>query len=94
MNATPLYRFEQDFDDGAMVRMLIWQVPGPVPPSEHRYKCRLVYLEAGQRVIGFDNERGKGDHRHDGNIETPYVFVDVSTLIRDFIGAVKQRRVA
>lgn len=92
MKATPLYRFEQDFDDGASVRMVIWQVPSPVPPSEHPYKYRLVYLEGGRRVMGFDNERGKGDHRHDGDIETAYVFVDVPTLIRDFIGAVKQRR--
>ncbi len=94
MKATPIYRFEQDFDDGAMVRMVIWQVPSPVPPAEHPYKYRLVYLEGGQRVIGFDNERGKGDHRHDGAIETPYLFVDVQTLVRDFIGAVRNRRVS
>jgi hypothetical protein len=92
MKATPIYRFEQDFEDGAMVRMVIWEVPDPVPPSEHRYKYRLVYLEAGRRVIGFDNERGKGDHRHDGDSESDYRFVDVATLIRDFINAVRQRR--
>lgn len=92
MQATLIYRFEQDFDDGAMVRMVIWQVPSPVPPSEHTYKYRLVYLEDDRRVIGFDNERGKGDHRHDGAAEFSYRFVDVPTLIRDFIGAVRRRR--
>lgn len=92
MKAAPIYRFEQDFDDGAMVRMVIWQVPCPVPPSEHPYKYRLVYLEDGRRVIGFDNERGKGDHLHEGEAESAYLFADVPTLIRDFIGAVRQRR--
>jgi hypothetical protein len=92
MKARLLYRFEQDFADGAMVRMVIWEVPSPVPPSEHPHKYRLVYLENGKRMIGFDNERGKGDHRHDEEIESLYRFVDVSTLIKDFIDAVRQRR--
>lgn len=92
MKAKPLYRFEQDFENGAMVRMVIWEVPSPVPPSEHSHKYRLVYLENGKRMIGFDNERGKGDHRHDGEIESPYRFVDVSTLIKEFIDAVRKRR--
>lgn len=87
-----LYRFEQDYDDGAMVCMVIWAVPSPVPPSGHRFKYRLVYIEHGRRIIGFDNERGKGDHWHDGDEESPYTFVDVPTLIRDFIQAVRQRR--
>lgn len=92
MKAELIYRFEQDFDDGAMVRMIIWKAPGTVPPSEHSHKYRLVYLEEGARVIGFDNERGKGDHRHDSSGEHPYAFVDVPTLVGDFIDAVKQRR--
>lgn len=86
-----IYRFEQDFDDGAMVRMIIWKVPQPVPPSEHPYEYSLVYLEQGQRVIGFDNEQGKGDHRHDGDVESPYAFADMQTLIQHFIDAVEAR---
>jgi hypothetical protein len=38
----------------------------------------------GRRVVGYDNERGKGDHRHLGDREAPYAFVDVQTLLRDF----------
>jgi len=41
-------------------------------------------------MVGYDNERGKGDHRHRGGRETPYRFVDVPTLIRDFIKDVEQ----
>lgn len=87
-----IYRFEQDYSDGAMVRMVIWEVPGPVPPSRHRFKYRLVYLEDGKWIIGFDNERGKGDHRHDRDKESPYAFMDVPTLIQDFIQAVRRQR--
>ena len=92
MKAVLVYRFEHDFDDGAMVRMVIWKVSSPVPTSSHPHKYRMVYLENGKRVIGFDNERGKGDHRHEGEREYSYTFRDVATLIRDFIDAVKHRR--
>lgn len=92
MKADLIYRFEQDFDDGAMVRMIIWKGPKPVPPSVHHYKYRLVYLENGKRVIGFDNERGKGDHRHEQNMESSYIFIDAQTLVSDFIKAIRQRR--
>jgi len=37
-------------------------VPTPVPPTTHGFKYRLVYIVNGVRVVGFDNERGKGDH--------------------------------
>jgi len=43
-------------------------------------------------VIGYDNERGKGDHRHLDGIETPYKFVSIDQLIDDFIEDVKRRR--
>jgi len=45
---------------------------------------RLVYIVAGQRVVGYDNERGKGDHKHLGGRELPYSFSTVAQLIADF----------
>lgn len=65
--------------------MVLWQVPKPVPPSEHAFKYRLVYVKNGQRVLGYDNERGKGDHKHLGGVETTYRFVDIETLMADFL---------
>lgn len=62
-----------------------WSVPRPVPPSEHGFKYRLVFVRDGERVVGCDNERGKGDHRHLGDSEKPYRFKDVSTLPEDFM---------
>jgi hypothetical protein len=53
-----------------------------------------VYAVNGTRVVGFDNERGKGDHCHLDGRELPYVFSTVDRLIDDFIAAVAARRPA
>lgn len=53
-------------------------------------KYRMVYVVDGKRVVGYDNERGKGDHRHLGGREVPYVFRDVPTLVDDFWADVKE----
>jgi hypothetical protein len=70
---------------GGVVEIVVWQVPKPVPPSEHAFKYRLVYVKNGQRVVGYDNERGKGDHKHLGEVEMAYRFVDIDTLMADFL---------
>jgi hypothetical protein len=90
MKAELITRFRDIAEDGSGIEMLVWRVPEPVPPSEHGYKYRLVYLEGGQRMVGFDNERGKGDHVHVAGGERPYVFVDVEKLIDDFVSEVKK----
>ena len=78
--------------DGSILEIVIWKVPKPVPPTEHGYKYRAVYVVNGVRIVGFDNERGKGDHCHiDGN-EVPYTFSSVAQLVEDFIEAVATRR--
>jgi hypothetical protein len=70
--------------------MVVWRVPEPIPPTTHGYKYRLVYIVEGERVIGFDNERGKGDHRHYDNNEFPYDFIDIDVLIEDFMTEVEK----
>jgi len=54
------------------------------PPTTHGYKYRLFFGRAGQRLVGFDNERGKGDHKHLAGAELPYVFVSIAQLLQDF----------
>ena len=72
--------------------MVVWRVPEPVPPSDHAFKYRLAFVRAGKRVVGYDNERGKGDHKHAGARETTYRFVDVDTLLADFFRDVEATR--
>jgi hypothetical protein len=83
MAATPILNDKRAFGRG-VIQIVVWELPAPLPPSAHRFKYRLVYIVEGQRVVGYDNERGKGDHRHLGSIELPYDFTDVPTLLRDF----------
>jgi hypothetical protein len=90
MNAELITRFRDIAADGSGIEMVVWKVPESVPPSDHDYKYRLVFLAGGIRVVGFDNERGKGDHLHLGDVELPYRFVDVETLIKDFIAEVEK----
>lgn len=78
--------------DGAIIELVVWRVPAPVSPSRHRFKYRVAYVVDGRRVIGFDNERGKGDHMHVGRAEAPYMFSTVEALIEDFIAAIDRYR--
>lgn len=91
MSAQLITRFKNITTDGAILEVLVWKVPAPVPPTEHGYKYSAVYVD-GVRVVGFDNERGKGDHCHLDGVEVPYHFTDVEQLIEDFIAAVAARR--
>lgn len=69
-------------------------MPEPLSDSPHRYKYRLHYQNAdGSDYIRYDNERGKGDHRHIGGVEKPYHFESVKKLAQDFYAAIKQARI-
>lgn len=91
VDATLLFKTRAQHSAG-VVEMVVWRVPQPVPPSNHGFKYRLVYLVDGRRVVGYDNERGKGDHRHLGAVQTAYRFVDVQTLVADFLADVERAR--
>ncbi len=82
--ATLIFR-TRDAYAGGIIEIVIWSVPRPVPSSEHGFKYRLVFVRDGQRVVGYDNERGKGDHRHLGDAEKPYRFKGVPKLLEDFM---------
>jgi hypothetical protein len=68
----------------AFVELVLWRVPRPVPGSAHDFKYRLALVRLGVCVLRYDNEAGKGDHRHLGNTEFPYIFSGVERLVADF----------
>jgi hypothetical protein len=51
-------------DVGTFVEIVIWQLPRPARGSLHRFKYRLALVVDGVCVLRYDNEAGKGDHRH------------------------------
>jgi hypothetical protein len=92
MKAKLVIDFKNVTLEGDIIQMRVWRVPEPVPPSEHGFKYRLFYGRGAERIVGFDNERDKGDHCHLDGVEHPYRFVDLGRLIEDFIAAVEERR--
>lgn len=92
MAATLIYRHRVDFDDGAILEIVVWRLAEPVVGCSHPFKYRLFYGRPGQRVIGYDNERPKGDHRHRGDRQEPYAFESPEKLIDDFLREVEDRR--
>ncbi len=82
--ALRLFHRRIDYADGAIVEMVLWRVPRPVSPSTHDLKYSLFYGRPGIREVGYDNERGKGDHRHFLGAEAPYAFSTVEQMMADF----------
>jgi len=92
MKARLLFHERRLFDDGAIMEMKIWRVPQPVPPTSHGLKYSLFYGYPGRRLVGYDNERTKGDHRHLDDRELRYAFVSVEQLVADFLADVRRIR--
>jgi hypothetical protein len=90
--ATLLFETKRLYDDGHIMEAKIWVVPAPVPGSGHNIKYSLYYGVPGQRHVGYDNETGKGDHRHYGRRQEPYGFTTVEQLVRDFLADVSALR--
>jgi hypothetical protein len=86
MAAILIYRDKYVYPDGAIREMVLWKLPGKPYKSSHNYKYRLYYgLADGRCLIRYDNETGKGDHRHIEDREEIYRFEDVETLVEDFL---------
>jgi hypothetical protein len=84
MGAVPIARAKEVRDDGSLVEIVIWELPEPLSPCTHRFKYRLYYGAGGISRVRYDNERGKGDHRHLGTREFDYAFTSIEQLLDDF----------
>lgn len=92
IKAELLFHQRIDYDDGGIVEMVLWRVPSAVPPTTHGLKYSLFYGQSGLREVGYDNERGKGGHRHFCGVEAPYKFGGVEQLMADFWADVRAVR--
>jgi len=80
------------YPDGMIVEMVLWEVAVPVRGSSHRRKYSLFYGNEQGRLIGYDNEAGKGDHRHYADHEEAYDFTSPEQLLADFLADVHAAR--
>jgi hypothetical protein len=71
---------------------VLWELPEPLSGSKHAYKYRLAFVVEGACVLRYDNESGKGDHKHLDDQQVKYRFVSVDKLVADFFEDVKRWR--
>jgi|ERR1700733_1983038 Family of unknown function (DUF6516) len=74
------------------VEIVVWRLPQPARGSTHRFKYRLALVQNGVCVLRYDNEAGKGGHRHIGDVEEAYDFRAPEALLADFWADVDARR--
>jgi hypothetical protein len=84
MKAVQLVRTRIAYSETAFAELVLWQIPKPLAVSSHQFKYRLAYVVHDICVLRYDNESGKGDHRHIGDKETPYRSTTADELIADF----------
>jgi len=88
MKARLLLRERRVLDEGRFADIVIWQLPRRLPGSRHAFKYRLAFVVDEVCVLRFDNESGKGDHKHVGAKEVPYAFTSLERLVTDFLNAI------
>jgi hypothetical protein len=84
MQASLLLRRRVVYAEDAFAELVVWHLAVPLSGSSHPYKYRLAYVVSNRCVLRYDNESGKGDHRHCGLIEESYLFSTPKPLIADF----------
>jgi len=85
MKAALLLKERVPFDDDSFAELVIWRLSRPVPGSRHAYKYRLAFIADDVCVLRYDNEAGKGDHRHVQGRELTYAFESPEKLVQDFL---------
>ena len=90
MKAQRIFYDKAVLPDGSILEMTIWKLPHTTSDLPHAQKYRLYFGLNGKRIVGYDNERGKGDHKHLGETETRYRFVSVEKLVADFLADVER----
>ena len=85
MKAVQLINTRIAYSESAFAELVLWRLPKPLKGSAHALKYRLAYVVRGECVLRYDNEVGKGDHRHFGKKESAYAFTTPDRLIADFL---------
>ena len=84
MDARLLLNERHTISETAFVELVVWHLPLPLQGSCQRFKYRLALVVSGSCVLRYDNEPGKGDHKHSGQDENTYIFLTPKALLDDF----------
>ena len=81
------------YPDLAIAEVIVWRLPKKTKERPHGYKYRLNYCNnKGETILRYDNETGKGDHKHFGTVEIAYELKSLRKLYSDFNKDVKNAR--
>ena len=92
MKAVQLVRTRITYAQAKFAELVLWEIRKPLPGCTHSYKYRLAFVVEGDCVLRYDNEAGKGDHKHVRGKEVKYRFVSADKLIADFFEDVRRWR--
>ena len=84
MKAVELFRQRIVYAENRFAELVLWRLPIPAEGSRHSFKYRLAYVVDEVCVLRYDNEAGKGDHRHWNGVESTYKFSSPDKLLADF----------
>jgi hypothetical protein len=92
MKARELFNRRVSVTEQAFAELVLWELAEPISGCAHCYKYRLAFVVDGTCVLRYDNEAGKGDHRHVSGKEVKYRFVSEDKLVADFFEDVRRWR--
>jgi hypothetical protein len=84
MKAVLLLQTRIAYSETAFAELVLWEAPEPVAGSTHTFRYRLAYIVDGECVVRYDNEAGKGDHRHFAGKKSKYIVDTPDKLVADF----------
>ena len=88
MKAKSLLKERRILSETSFLDLVVWQVAQPLAGSTHSFKYRLAFVVEDVCIIRYDNEAGKGNHKHLGEREVPYSFTGLRQLVDDFLADV------
>jgi hypothetical protein len=83
MRARQVFHYK-DRQGDLVCEMVVWALPTPTSERPHGLKYSFYCGRPGDCLVRYDNESGKGDHRHYRILEEPYPFVSIEQLLADF----------
>ena len=87
-----IYYNKEATKEGDLIERIVWKIDKS-HDFPHGIKYRLVYIHNNKRILGYDNERMKGHHKHYFNKEIKCEFVSVEKLFEHFDEDVERARV-
>jgi hypothetical protein len=92
VKASELRRTRIVLSESTFAELVLWRLAQPLEGCRHPYEYRLACVVDSQCVLRYDNESGKGGHRHAGSRESRYEFSSVEKLVADFMNDIARLR--